>query len=112
MTQVTKIRKNIMGTISFTAKFKGMRKEQEFIIYPNPEKRLRVQAKTKCGYVSSDGGAFISSCEYFFQIPWAKQNNDVIENIEELKEAVRNSASMNAGSSGFITCDNSKAGAI
>jgi hypothetical protein len=31
---ISKIGFNIMGTTSFTAKFAGMRKEQEFIVYP------------------------------------------------------------------------------
>ena len=112
MTKATKIRKNIMGTISFTAKFKGMRKEQEFIIYPNPENKLTIQSNRQYGYVSLEGSVLIYSCECRHQIPLAKQNNDVIENFKELKQAISKTADKNAGDSGFITCDNSKAGAI
>ena len=110
--QVAKIRRNIMGTISFKAKFKGMRKEQDFIIYPNPEKRLTVQSDSKCGYVDFDGKATIHSSEHFVKIGWVKENIDTIDNIKELLQAVRKSTGANVGSSGFITCDNSKAGMI
>ena len=113
MMQVTKIRKNIMGTISFHAKFKGMRKEQEFIVYPNPEKELTIQSKNRFGYVKKDGSVkFATNCPYGAVFNHRPHVVDNIDNIGELLDAVRGTASAKAGTSGIVYCDNSKAGSI
>ena len=102
-----------MGTISFTAKFKGMRREQEFIVYANPDKQLKIQANKKFGYIDiKTGNTIIANCEYGARFMFSKRNADIVENIEELKQAIRLTASKEAGTSGVITCDNSKAVAI
>lgn len=89
--QVTKIRKNMIGTISFTAKFTGMRKEQDFIVYPNPSADdIRIQSDNRCGKLTSAGTVSIGKGETMFQASFdRKKVNDVIENIEELKTAIR-----------------------
>lgn len=58
---IANIHKNRMGTISFDAKFAGMRKPQEFIVYPikagDDASRLLVQSDTRIGYISMETGA-------------------------------------------------------
>jgi hypothetical protein len=55
------IRKNCLGTISFAAKFKGMRKPAEFIVYPVKSEddagQILIQSDTRIGYVHLDTGA-------------------------------------------------------
>jgi len=53
------VRKNIMGTISFTHKFQGMRKAQEFIVYPKHEcndSLLKIKSDTRIGILNSVTG--------------------------------------------------------
>lgn len=112
MVQVTKIRKNCMGTISFTAMFTGMRKPQEFIVYPNPEKnRLRIQSDNRVGYIVENGVEY-SKGQGFIQFGATKKYIDIISNIEELKQAVRDSAGDMVGNNGIIFCDNNSAASI
>lgn len=57
---ITNIHKNRMGTVSFDGKFLGMRKPQEFVVYPikagDDAKRLLVQSDTRIGYIYLDSG--------------------------------------------------------
>lgn len=61
-TQLFNIRKNIMGTISLTIKIKGMRKEQEFIIYPvsKEAEKIIIQSDTRIATLNLDGQGLIS----------------------------------------------------
>lgn len=58
---ITNIHKNRLGTIDFEAKFAGMRKAQDFIVYPikagADASRLLVQSDTRIGYILLDTGA-------------------------------------------------------
>lgn len=111
---VTKIRRNIMGTISFTAKFKGMRKEQEFIVYPNPDDKITVQSESRFGYVDAKSGQiiFATNCSCGALFAARPKKTDIIENIEELKTAIRKTAGDAVGNNGIVHCDNSKAGNV
>lgn len=112
MATVTEIRRNCMGTISFSAKFQGMRKPQEFIVYPNPEKdAIRVQADSRCGVICGDK-IKLAKCEYFAMINALPCKVDTIDNIEQLLEAIRGTASPHAGTNGIIYTDNSTAAAV
>jgi hypothetical protein len=91
MTTVTDIKENRMGTISFTAKFKGMRKRKEFVIYPNPnfDTGIFIQSDSHVGKIInnevklSTGKAMV--CLGHFQ-----KFQDTIDNINILKTAVQN----------------------
>jgi hypothetical protein len=53
------VKKNIMGTISFSHKFQGMRKAQEFIVYPKHEcndSKLMIQSDTRIGILDAVTG--------------------------------------------------------
>lgn len=107
--KITNIRENAMGTISFDAKFKGMNKPQDFIVYPNPEPgRIKVQSDTRCGVITGDKVVF-AKVKYFAQVPFAMTVTDTIENAEELREAIRKTAGDMVGNNGIVYCDNSQA---
>lgn len=59
------IRKNCMGTVSFDGKFDGMRKPQDFIVYPmhagNSTESALVQSGTRIGRIHMTTGAVIMS---------------------------------------------------
>ncbi len=112
MTIIKNIHKNSMGTISFNATFTGMRKEQDFIIYPNPEKHLLIQSSTRVAKVNFDGKLAIVVAGNVAEFSFRTQKIDTIENIAELLNAVRGTASSNAGTNGLVYCDNSKAALI
>jgi hypothetical protein len=56
--EISKIRKNIMGTTSFDMKIQGMRKFQDFIIYPmhNESKEIKIQSSTRMGIINLETG--------------------------------------------------------
>lgn len=58
---ISNIHRNIMGTISFTLKAEGMRKAQEFIVYPMRDKteRATIQSDTRFGYIQLATGAIV-----------------------------------------------------
>lgn len=56
---ISNIHRNIMGTISFDLKAEGMRKAQEFIVYPinGDTQRIMIQSDTRIGYLYTEGGS-------------------------------------------------------
>lgn len=60
---IANIRKNIMGTVSFMGKFPGMRKAQDFIVYPmnKPQAYIQIQADTRIARVDLESGAVLLS---------------------------------------------------
>lgn len=112
MTIISKIRKNCMGTISFNATFSGMRKEQDFIVYPNPENHLLIQSSSRVAKVNFDGKLAIVVAGSVAEFSFRTQKFDTIENIAELLKAVRGTASSHAGTNGIVYCDNSAAALI
>lgn len=112
MTTITNIRKNIMGTISFDAKFNGMRKPQDFIVYPNPAiDRIVIQSDSYMGEIAG-GSITYSRAQHSVAFMLAVKRYDVIDNIEELRAAIRGTASKMAGSSGIVFVDNSSAAEV
>lgn len=61
---ISNIHKNCMGTISFDAKFAGMRKPQSFIVYPikpgDDAKQLVIQSDTRMGRINAVGDVWMS----------------------------------------------------
>lgn len=109
MTTVTNIRKNSLGTISFTAQFKGMRKPQEFIVYPNPtQNKLTIQSKDRVGYILEKAVEYCKGSTFVQFNSLSKKYVDFVLNLDELKEAVQNSAAASSGNH-HIVCDNSQA---
>lgn len=57
---ISNIHKNCMGTTSFDAKFAGMRKPQDFIVYPikagDESGRIVIQSATRIGLIDVESG--------------------------------------------------------
>jgi hypothetical protein len=115
---ITQIRKNIMGTISITAKFNGMRKAQEFIIYPikagDDATTLLLQSDTRIGRINLITGAVLMSPpraggSYGVHLAFASIIDTLnTEDLAGLKFRLVQTASPMAGSS-VVYCDNSGA---
>jgi hypothetical protein len=117
-TEISKIRRNIMGTISFTMKIKGMRKEQEFIIYPitGDSKELLIQSKTRIARLNSQTGQGVISEShqggaYGPHLAIDKLTPFTVEEIDmqALRMQIFTTASKHAGNNGVIYTDNSGA---
>lgn len=124
---ITNIHKNIMGTTSFDGKFSGMRKEQEFIVYPinneNPT-ALTIQSDTRFGYIeissgvcnlssSHAGGAYAFHFMKDCYTQKNKQDNIPYEEMMALYNFIRGTSNPMAGNNGMnVYCDNGKAHTI
>jgi hypothetical protein len=110
--------RNVMGTVSFTAKFAGMRKEQDFCVYPLSagkfEGRLKVQSDTRIGHICTTSGDVtmsksVSGGAYFHHLALASKIDRLPpDDLLLLKGHVMGSAGGNVGTRG-ITTDNSAA---
>jgi len=120
--QVNNIHTNIMGTISFNMKIKGMRKFQEFSIYPidKDTKILTIQSDTRIAKLSLDGRGLMSKSHsngaYFMHFSIDTLTPFIIEGEEwqELKNKISLTQNKKAGlkENGIIHSDNSKAKSI
>jgi len=111
---ISNIHKNIMGTVSFDGLFAGMRKAQDFIVYPvkndgHPMTNARIQSDKRSGLISlTDGQVILLEGKYF---TGAVKHTDKLsaEELLMFKSAIFASASGKAGSNGIVHCDNSGA---
>jgi hypothetical protein len=113
------IRNNTMGTVSFDGKFDGMRKFQDFIVYPmqagDDVSKLLVQSGTRIGYIYLDDGRVfmspsVASGAYSVHLMKGKFLSSLsAEELLLLKTHMMASASPKAGTNGVIYCDNSQA---
>jgi len=116
---IDRTHKNIMGTASFDAKFPGMRKPQDFIVYPigsgQDASNLLIQSDTRIGRIDLKTGKVTltkahPSGAYNHHLHEAKLVETLSgEDLLKIKGAVAATASGRAGSSIMLT-DN--AGAI
>lgn len=111
-------RKNIMGTISFNHKFSGMRKEQEFIVYPltaDSDNTIMIQSDSRIGKIDLTNGSGKMSQAHASGAYGVHLSIDKLvpieldhENLWILRNAIRGTASKEAGSGG-VKCDNTGA---
>ena len=120
------IRKNIMGTTSFDAKFGRMRKAQSFIVYPinNETEIIRVQSDKRWAEINLTTNTIMLSSNHNYansmalMIDIAKGKSERITfidtDIKPLLDAIRKTASPMAGGNNCLSmyCDNSKANLI
>lgn len=121
MAQISNLRKNVMGTASFDGMFPGMRKAQDFIVYPmqsgDATGVVKVQSDTRIGRINLETGEIVMSKPraggaYFLQLAAAQPIGKL--NAEELlllKAAIFSTASAKAGSRS-VYCDNSQAATV
>lgn len=117
--EVLNIKKNILGTICITLKVKGMRKEQDFILYPITKEStsLTIQSETRIAKLNLDGKGLISKSHpngaYFvhFQMdiltPFEFSKND----WSQIVDYIGVTEGANVGKAGIST-DNSGAKSI
>lgn len=119
---ISNIRKNIMGTTSFDAKFAGMRKAQDFIVYPMKQgddaQRPIIQSDTRIGIIDLETGSVWMSKPHanganFIHLSMERALIDKLspEEIFNLKAHIFASAHGDAGraENGVIGADNSGA---
>lgn len=65
MDKITNIKTDCLGTLSFDGKFAGMRKAQEFIVYPikkdEDATQIKIQSDTRIGKIFLDSGDVVLS---------------------------------------------------
>jgi hypothetical protein len=115
---ISGIRKNIMGTVSFDGKFPGMRKAQDFIVYPMKEWKecvVTIQSDTRIGFIHLETGTVTLSRPkpggaYFVHLNGAAVVGRLdAEQLLMLKAGVMGTASGKAGTNGIVYVDNSAA---
>ena len=115
---ITNYHKNFMGTLSFDLKVKGMRKPQDFIVYPITGKTniIRIQSDKKWGEIDATTGKGILSKtgnnSWAFALDVSNRNVNKFdltpEELEELKSKIRETSGKEVGNV-IITTDNSGA---
>ena len=115
---ISNIRKNIMGTVSFSGKFDGMRMAQDFIVYPMREtsRAIKIQSDTRIGLVDLETGAVMLSPSrtggsYGVHLAFARPAGVLSgELLLMLKAQIASTASPMAGDNAArVFCDNSAA---
>jgi hypothetical protein len=107
---ISNLHRNVMGTVSFSAKFAGMRKEQEFCVYPLSqgkfEGRLKIQSDTRIGTIDTETGAVVMTKSYpggayFHHMALATKIDQLpVDELLLLKGHVMGSAGGSVGSRG------------
>ena len=115
--EITSHRKNIMGTLSFGLKMPGMRKPQEFIVYPVSSESdvIRIQSDTRFGIIGMKNGNGLMSQPHASGAYGHHMSTDKLTpfslsdaQLEELKEKLSMTAGKSVGSS-IVKTDNSGA---
>lgn len=115
--EITSHRKNIMGTLSFGLKMPGMRKPQEFIVYPVSSESdvIRIQSDTRFGIIGMKNGNGLMSQPHASGAYGHHMSIDKLTpfslsdaQLEELKEKLSMTAGKSVGSS-IVKTDNSGA---
>jgi hypothetical protein len=114
MNKLTNIHRNIMGTVSFDGKFDGMRKAQDFIVYPakndgHPMTSAQIQSDKRSGVINLTSGQVVILEGKYFNGPVKIIDKLSAEELLSLKSAIFASASGKAGSNGVVWVDNSGA---
>lgn len=114
-------KKNRLGTMCFEAKFHGMRKSQEFTVYPIKERGCEtatIQSDTRIGQIRlSDGAVFLSKSRaggaYFHHLAEAvRVDGFSAEDLLIFKAYVCATADSAAGDTGVVYVDNSGAAGV
>jgi hypothetical protein len=117
--EISTIKTNIMGTISFVMKIKGMKKPQDFIVYPisadQAGKPIMIQSDTRIGLLdlssgrglmsqSHPNGAYAFHFQMDKKVPFKINETD----LQKLKDNISGTAGSRVGSKGIVS-DNSGA---
>jgi hypothetical protein len=119
---LSNLHKNFLGTVSFDLKLKGMRKAQDFIVYPitaeDADKPIMVQSETRIGKIDLETGRGLMSKShpngaYFVHYQMDPKTRFMLSTKDNdlLKQAIKRSAGPNVGTAGVVS-DNSGASMI
>lgn len=124
MNGISKIEKNIMGTVSFDGKFQGMKKPQDFIVYPMQDAGviIKIQSDTRMGQINLDtgevtlskarpNGAGFAALSIDVAVGRATKDQLSAEEIETLKGWIRSTGGLLVGNS-IVKSDNTGALAV
>lgn len=110
-----KIHTNLLGTVSFEAQFKGMRRSQDWIVYPIPDEnidRIKVQSDTRIGYIMLETG-LVKMSKPHANGAYNQHLAEVAiidkvgaEDLFMLKAHIAASANAKAGNNGMVYTDN------
>lgn len=111
--------KNILGTLDIEMKLKGMRKFQDFSVYPIGKEdnthKITIQSTTRIGYIHLDTGLIqctrsISSGAYNPHLVFEKLREYQLteQQLVDITQAIRKTSGHNVGKS-IIFSDNSNA---
>lgn len=113
---ISNIKPSRMGTVSFDAKFTGMRKPQDFITYPistgDQATRIKVQSDTRIGFIDLNDGtvtmsASIQGGAYNHHLASVKPIDKLTgEELLLLKAKILGTANGHAGTNGVVYVDN------
>jgi hypothetical protein len=118
------LHKNRLGTVSFDGKFEGMRKAQEFDVYPITSApkteaiKATIQSDTRIGSIDLSSGEItvtrsIASGAYFPDLAQAKHAGKLTgEQLESLKAHIFGTAHEMAGTNGIMYCNNAGAASL
>ncbi len=123
-TQISNCHRNIMGTVSFDGKFAGMRKPQDFIVYPMQDsgETITIQSEHRFGHIDlalGNGVLSANRAQYANQV-WlgvcitmrtAVSIKLSVEERETLRQWVKSSGGTQVGSS-IVLSDNTGALAL
>ena len=113
--EVSNLRKNRMGTLSFDMKISGMRKSQDFIVYPVSEKSdsILIQSDTRIGRINMTNGKGIMSQSHANGAYGVHLSMDKLvpfelteSQLQDLKEKIGGTAGDSVGSRNVLS-DNS-----
>jgi hypothetical protein len=121
---ISNCHKSIMGTLSFDGKFPGMRKAEDFIIYPMHDSgtEIRIQSDHRFGCIDLDSGAVLLSARRadYANAAWltvcqirgtAVRFTLAEEDRQTLRQWVKSTGGILVGSS-FVKTDNTGAMAL
>ena len=114
---ISDFHKNCLGTLTFSGKFPGMRKAQEFDVYPMKEGEylITIQSDTRIGTIDIVSGKVCMSPPrqggtYFAHLALARKVCDLDSaSLLILRAQLTATASGMAGTNGIVFCDNSGA---
>lgn len=121
---ITNCHKNIMGTVSFDGKFTGMRKAQDFIVYPMQDSGplAKIQSNNRMGQVNLDSGELVLSPAatshagfLWLQLSVARKTATTetipTEELQVLRSFIKSTGGLLVGES-VVKCDNTGAMAL
>lgn len=100
---ISDIKKNRVGTLSFTMKGLGMRKAQEFVVYPGKDacNMVTIQSDTRIGKLDTTNGTVRMSQPhtggaYFLHLSMDKLTQFTADGWESLVSALNEAGTMNS----------------